>query len=142
MGFSRREDWSGCPGFLPGDLPDPGIEPESPAGCRPPPPKRNVFELCSFSSQSLQIFHLKRNNLKRRELVSLGRRSPARPPNAELGDERALQREPPRPGAVGASASASAEKDGLPTQGRRFGTSLHPGQASCVLTHRSETAPN
>ena len=31
MGFPRQEYWSGLP-FLPaGDLPDPGIEPESPA---------------------------------------------------------------------------------------------------------------
>ena len=30
MGFSRQEDWSGLPFPSPGDLPDPGIEPESP----------------------------------------------------------------------------------------------------------------
>ena len=30
MGFSRQEYWSGLPFPLPGDLPDPGIEPESP----------------------------------------------------------------------------------------------------------------
>ena len=29
MGFSRQEYWSGLPCFLPGDLPDPGIEPGS-----------------------------------------------------------------------------------------------------------------
>ena len=29
MGFSRREYWSGLPSSLAGDLPDPGIEPES-----------------------------------------------------------------------------------------------------------------
>ena len=29
MGFSRREYWSGLPCPPPGDLPDPGIEPES-----------------------------------------------------------------------------------------------------------------
>ena len=29
MGFSRQEYWSGLPCPLPGDLPDPGIEPES-----------------------------------------------------------------------------------------------------------------
>ena len=28
MGFSRQEYWSGLPGPPPGDLPDPGIEPE------------------------------------------------------------------------------------------------------------------
>ena len=31
MGFSRQECWSGLPFPPPGDLPDPGIEPESPA---------------------------------------------------------------------------------------------------------------
>ncbi|KAM9725083.1 LYR motif-containing protein 1 isoform 1-T1 [Dama dama] len=31
MGFSRQEYWSGLPVPSPGDLPDPGIEPRSPA---------------------------------------------------------------------------------------------------------------
>ena len=31
MEFSRQEYWSGFPFPLPGDLPDPGIEPSSPA---------------------------------------------------------------------------------------------------------------
>ena len=31
MGFSRQEYWSGLQFPSPGDLPDPGIEPESPA---------------------------------------------------------------------------------------------------------------
>ena len=31
MGFSRQEYWSGLPFPSPGDLPDPGIEPWSPA---------------------------------------------------------------------------------------------------------------
>ena len=31
MGFSRQETWSGLPFPSPGDLPDPGIEPKSPA---------------------------------------------------------------------------------------------------------------
>ena len=30
-GFSRQEHWSGLPRHPPGDLPDPGIEPRSPA---------------------------------------------------------------------------------------------------------------
>ena len=34
MGFSRQEYWSGLPCPPPGDLPDPGIEPEV---LRPPP---------------------------------------------------------------------------------------------------------
>ena len=31
MGFSRQEYWSGLPFSSPGDLPNPGIEPGSPA---------------------------------------------------------------------------------------------------------------
>ena len=31
MGFPRQEYWSGLPLLPPGDLPDPGIEPASPA---------------------------------------------------------------------------------------------------------------
>ena len=31
MGFSRQESWSGLPLPSPGDLPDPGIKPKSPA---------------------------------------------------------------------------------------------------------------
>ena len=31
MGFSRQEYWSGLPFPSPGGLPDPGMEPESPA---------------------------------------------------------------------------------------------------------------
>ena len=31
LGFSRQEYWSGLPFPFPGDLPDPGIEPGSPA---------------------------------------------------------------------------------------------------------------
>ena len=30
MGFSRQEHWNGLPFPPPGDLPDPGIKPESP----------------------------------------------------------------------------------------------------------------
>ena len=31
MGFSRQECWNGLPFLSPGDLPNPGIEPRSPA---------------------------------------------------------------------------------------------------------------
>ena len=31
MGFSRQKHWSGLPFLSPGDLPNPGIDPESPA---------------------------------------------------------------------------------------------------------------
>ena len=42
MGFSRQEYWSGLPFPPPGDLPDPGIEPGSPA----------------FQADSLSLSHL------------------------------------------------------------------------------------
>ena len=31
MGYTRQEYWNGLPFHFPGDLPDPGIEPTSPA---------------------------------------------------------------------------------------------------------------
>ena len=47
IGFSRQEHWSGWPFLPPGDLPDPGIEPRSPAlqaGSLPPePPGKSIL---------------------------------------------------------------------------------------------------
>ena len=47
MGFPRQEFWSGLPLPSPGDLPDPGIEPASPALAggffTPEPPEVPVF---------------------------------------------------------------------------------------------------
>ena len=55
MGFSRQEYWSGLPFPSPGDLPDPGIEPGSPAleaealTSEPPgKPRKHYFSLWSF----------------------------------------------------------------------------------------------
>ena len=50
MGFSRQEYWSGLPFPSPGDLPNPGIEPRSPALeadalTSEPPGKPNYIEL-------------------------------------------------------------------------------------------------
>ena len=46
MGFSRQEYWSGLPFPSPGDLPDPGIEPRSPAlqadALPPEPPGKRI----------------------------------------------------------------------------------------------------
>ena len=45
MGFSRQEYWSGVPFPFPGDLPDPGIEPRSPAlqaNALPSEPPENI----------------------------------------------------------------------------------------------------
>ena len=46
MGFSRQESWSGLPFPSPEDLPDPGIQPGSPAGAllSEPPGKLLVFK--------------------------------------------------------------------------------------------------
>ena len=59
MGFSRQGYWSGLPGPPPGDLPDSGIEPESPAlqaDCLPTelPEKPYTGTLFSTGDQSLQ----------------------------------------------------------------------------------------
>ena len=49
MGFSRQEYWSGLPFPSPGDLPDPGIEPGSPAlqaealPSKPPEKPQNIY---------------------------------------------------------------------------------------------------
>ena len=47
MGFSRQEYWSGLPFPPPGDLPDPGIEPGSPAlqadALPSEPPGKNII---------------------------------------------------------------------------------------------------
>ena len=51
MGFSRQEYWSGLPFSSPGDLPNPGIEPRSPAleadalTCEPPGKPLNACQL-------------------------------------------------------------------------------------------------
>ena len=53
MGFSGQEYWSGLPFLSPGDLPDPGIKPESPSlqadSFLAEPPRKPV----------MQIFNLK-----------------------------------------------------------------------------------
>ena len=46
MGFSRQEYWSGVPLLSPGELPNPGIEPESPslqAAALPSEPPGSMF---------------------------------------------------------------------------------------------------
>ena len=52
MEFSRQEYWSGLPSPTPGDLPDPGMEPESPAS----PPLAgwlDSFPLCHLGSPTV-----------------------------------------------------------------------------------------
>ena len=47
MGFSRQEYWSGLSFPTPGDLPDPGIEPRSPAlqvnSLSSEPPRKHIY---------------------------------------------------------------------------------------------------
>ena len=65
MGFPRQKHWSGLPFPSPGDLPDPGIKPGSPALqadslVSEPPGKpyfsltsiQTVYEICEFLSTS------------------------------------------------------------------------------------------
>ena len=54
MGFSRQEYWNGLPFPSPGDLPDPGIEPQFPtlwadASTSEPPGKPPVLSLHSLN---------------------------------------------------------------------------------------------
>ena len=55
MGCSRQEYWSGLPSPSPGDLPDPGIEPGSPAlqaDALPSEPPGKPHVKCKISSQA------------------------------------------------------------------------------------------
>ena len=47
MGFSRQEYWSGLPFPSPGDLPNPGIEPRSPALQADALPSKLLLQLLS-----------------------------------------------------------------------------------------------
>ena len=53
MGFSRQGYWSGLPFPSPGDLPDPGIEPRSPASQADSLPTEPSFILLSSASCNL-----------------------------------------------------------------------------------------
>ena len=63
MGFSRQECWSGLPFPSPGDLPDPGIEPGSPAlqadALQSEPPGKPFFFFFFYSIRLIKkIFDL------------------------------------------------------------------------------------
>ena len=57
VGFPRLEYWSGLPFPSPGDLPDPGIEPSSPAFFTTELP-RKLSEIKGLLSQRLKILEL------------------------------------------------------------------------------------
>ena len=57
MGFSRKEYWSGSPFPSPGDLPNPGIEPGSPAleaDALPSEPPRKPGVMCNVADKDKQ----------------------------------------------------------------------------------------
>ena len=61
MGFSRQEYWNGLPFLSPGDLPNPGIEPRSPAlqtGALPSEPPGNPERFLRLSSIHFILFPL------------------------------------------------------------------------------------
>ena len=62
MGFPRQEHWSGLPFPSPGDLPDPGIKPTSPAlgsgfFTAKPPRKPPRIKCCSVAKSCLALCH-------------------------------------------------------------------------------------
>ena len=70
MGFSRQEYWSGLPFPSPEDLPNPGIEPRSPAlqadALTSEPPWIRVDEL---DSANHYIYHCGQESLRRNEVA-------------------------------------------------------------------------
>ena len=56
MEFSRQEYWSGLPFPSPGDLPNPGIEPESPALQADALLSEPMFILYTYSTHILTVF--------------------------------------------------------------------------------------
>ena len=83
MGFSRQEYWSGVPLPSPGDLPDPGIEPRSPAlqanALQSEPPGKlsgGKINIEDFGEEGVQHNHgltLKRLSASHKELMPSGR---------------------------------------------------------------------
>ena len=70
MGFSRQEYWSGLPFPSPGDLPDPGIEPGSPAlkadalSSEPPGKSQGLFKRVSSSHQVAKVLELQHQSFQ------------------------------------------------------------------------------
>ena len=58
MGFSRQEYWSGLPFPSPGDLPDPGIKPRSPAlqaGALPSEPPGSTHKIWLYVDELMKM---------------------------------------------------------------------------------------
>ena len=58
MGFSRQEYWSGLPFPSPGDLPDPGIKPRSPAF------QAEVLTSCGQKTKTYNRSNKEKNSIK------------------------------------------------------------------------------
>ena len=64
MGFSRQEYWSGLPFPSPGDLPNPGIEPRSPAlkadalSSEPPGKHEYIYYSMIYSTRNIFIMSI------------------------------------------------------------------------------------
>ena len=72
MGFSRQECWSGLPFPSPGDLPDPGIEPGSPALQADVLPSEPPGKPREGSLERERSFQTPGNTLTAESVVSLG----------------------------------------------------------------------
>ena len=63
MGFSKQEYWCGLPFPSPGDLPNPGIEPGSPAlqadALSSEPPGKTPYQISGFSFDSSKVPYAK-----------------------------------------------------------------------------------
>ena len=66
MGFSRQEHWSGSPCPLPGDLPNPGTKPGSPALHAESLPSEPPGKPTLTPSQPFKHFSFTRTGLERR----------------------------------------------------------------------------
>ena len=70
MGFLRQEYWSGLPFPTPGDLPDPGVEPVSPALHADSSPLSHLVGGGGISSINVpQIKHSSKNTLRNSALL-------------------------------------------------------------------------
>ena len=71
MGFPRQENWNGLPFPSPGDLPDTGIEPMSPAwqaDSTEPPGKLTMKHYSAIKKNEIMLFAATRMNL---EIITL-----------------------------------------------------------------------
>ena len=75
MGFSRHEYWSGLPFPSPGDLPNPGIEPMSPALAggffTTEPPGKPLSKFTTQINHSINKFLRAEHAKQRREIYAL-----------------------------------------------------------------------